>query len=173
VVQHAQSALEMLQHALGASQRIMLDLRPPVLDQGLAAAIQWLAEGFERRTGIPVALRLSPLHNNLASNIQLVAYRTTQEALTNVSKYAQATAVHIEMSDAEGVLTVEVRDNGCGIAPAQRDKPKAFGLRGLAERARTVGGWLDVSSQIGKGSSIIVSIPLPSASGAEFAEETL
>jgi len=49
----------------------------------------------------------------------------------------------------------------------------ALGLRGLAERARTVGGWLDVSSQIGKGSSIIVSIPLPSASGAEFAKEML
>lgn len=165
------TALDMLQHALGASQRIMMNLRPPVLDQGLEAAVQWLAEGFERRTAIPVTLRLPPLRQALANDIQLVAYRTTQEALTNISKYAQASAVHIEMSDAEGVLTLEVRDNGCGMAPSQRDKPKAFGLRGLAERARTVGGWLDVSSQVGKGSSIIVSIPLTSAPGEPFPEE--
>ena len=65
------------------------------------------------------------------------------------------------MSNAEGHLTLEVRDNGCGMGAEQRRKPKAFGLRGLAERARTVGGWLDVSSQVGKGTSIIVSIPLP------------
>lgn len=171
VGEHAQSALEMLQHALGASQRIMMDLRPPVLDQGLAAAIQWLAEGFERRTGTPVTLLLHPLLHPLPQAVQLVAYRTTQEALTNVSKYAAATAVHIDMSDAEGVLTVEVRDNGCGITAAQRDKPKAFGLRGLAERARTVGGWLDVSSQAGQGSSIIVSIPLTPGTDFDPAEE--
>lgn len=51
--EHARSALEMLEHALGASQRIMQNLRPPVLDQGLVAAVQWLAQDFERRTGIP------------------------------------------------------------------------------------------------------------------------
>lgn len=156
---HARSALEMLQHALGASQRIMMNLRPPVLDQGLVAAVQWLAENFERRTGIATQLD-APAHIEVAADVQVVAYRTAQEALTNVSKYAQASAVHIELSNAEGYLTLEVRDNGCGIAPAQRDKPKAFGLRGLAERARTVGGWLDVSSQVGKGTSIIVSVPL-------------
>ena len=170
VAQHSVAALEMLQHALGASQRIMLNLRPPVLDQGLVAAIQWLAQGFEARTAIPVTLHLAPLRTTLSDAVQLVAYRTVQEALTNVSKYAQATAVHIDMSDAEGVLTVEVRDNGCGIDPALRHRPKAFGLRGLAERARTVGGWLDVSSQVGRGSSIIVSIPLTPSTDCDTGE---
>lgn len=171
VTEHATSALEMLQHALGASQRIMLDLRPPVLDQGLAAAVQWLAEGFERRTGTRVDLQLRPLQTELDATVQLVAYRTTQEALTNISKYAQATAVQIDLSDAENFLTLEVRDNGCGIEPALRERPKAFGLRGLAERARTVGGWLDVSSQPGKGTSIIVSIPLTSDAAFDTPEE--
>ena len=157
---HARAALEMLQHALGASQRIMMNLRPPVLDQGLVAAVRWLAENFERRTGIVTRVDAPP-HIEVPSEIQVVAYRTAQEALTNISKYAQATAVHIDMSNTEGYLTLEVRDNGCGIATEQRRKPKAFGLRGLAERARTVNGWLDVSSQVGKGTSIIVSIPLP------------
>lgn len=157
---HAQAALEMLQHALGASQRIMMNLRPPVLDQGLVAAVQWLAENFERRTGVPTRVD-APASIEVTPEIQVVAYRTAQEALTNVGKYAQASAVHLELSNAEGFLTLEVRDNGCGMAAEQRDKPKAFGLRGLAERARTVGGWLDVSSQVGRGTSIIVSIPLP------------
>lgn len=159
---HARAALEMLQHALGASQRIMMNLRPPVLDQGLVAAVQWLAENFERRTGIRTQVD-TPTHIEVPATLQVVAYRTAQEALTNISKYAQASAVRIELSSLEGFLTLEVRDNGVGIAPGMRDKPKSFGLRGLAERARTVGGWLDVSSHVGQGTSVIVSIPLDSS----------
>lgn len=160
--QHADAALEMLQHALGASQRIMLNLRPPVLDQGLVAAVQWLVQSFSQRTGIKAQMVHSSPHSGaqIAPQIQVVAYRTAQEALTNVSKYAQASEVYVELSDGEGFLTLEVRDNGCGIDSASRDKPQAFGLRGLSERARTVGGWLDVSTQPGRGTSIIVSIPL-------------
>lgn len=140
-----------------------MNLRPPVLDQGLVAAVRWLAENFEHRTSIRVHMECTKEYIQVPQDIQVVAYRTAQEALTNVSKYASASTVHMELSDYEGFLTLEVRDNGQGIAPEQRDKPKAFGLRGLAERARTVGGWLDVSSQMGQGTSIIVSIPLPSA----------
>jgi signal transduction histidine kinase len=159
---HALSALEMLQLALGASQRIMMNLRPPVLDQGLVAAVQWLAEGFERRTGVAVQMRTSSAQIAASPEIQLVAYRCAQEAMTNIGKYAQASRVEIDLSDREGFLTLEVTDNGCGMTAAQREKPRSFGLRGLQERARTVDGWLDVSSQPGRGTSIIVSIPLPS-----------
>lgn len=159
---HAGAALEMLQHALGASQRIMMNLRPPVLDQGLVAAVQWLAENFERRTGVSVQLRTSSEQIATSPEVQLVAYRTAQEALTNIGKYAQASRVEIELSDREGFLTLEVTDNGCGMTAEQREKPRSFGLRGLHERARTVDGWLDVSSQPGRGTSIIVSVPLPS-----------
>ena len=157
---HAASAAEMLQHAIGASQRIMMNLRPPVLEQGLVAAVRWLAEGFERRTGVPARVLASSEGIAPPADAQLVAYRTAQEALTNISKYAQASRVDIDLSDREGVLTLEVSDDGQGIAPALLDKPKAFGLRGLRERARTVGGWLDVSSRPGRGTSVILSIPL-------------
>lgn len=157
---HAGTANEMLQHAIDASQRIMLNLRPPVLDQGLAAAVQWLAQSFERRTGMAVQLHCAALSQPLAPALQLVAYRTAQEALTNVHKHAQARQVRIELSDHEGVLTLEVSDDGRGIAPGTLKKPRSFGLLGLAERARRAGGWLDVSSQPGRGTSIIVSLPL-------------
>ena len=91
-----------------------------------------------------------------------MAYRTAQEALTNIVKHAQPTKVDMELSDREGVLTLEVADNGRGMDATVRDKPKAFGLKGLQERARTVGGWLDISSRPGQGTSVILSIPLPS-----------
>ena len=157
---HAKAAVDMLQHAIGASQRIMMDLRPPVLDQGLVAALQWLIEGFERRTGVSTCFQTKQEHMNIPDDVQLVAYRTAQEALTNIVKYAQARHVHIDLSDSGQVLTLEITDDGQGIANGARDKPKAFGLRGLAERAKTVHGWLDVSSHTDKGTSIILSVPL-------------
>ena len=163
---HAGAAVDMLQHAIDASQRIMMNLRPPILDQGLVAAVQWLAESFERRTGVATRVATSPATAELPPAVQLVAYRTAQEALTNVSKYAAASLVRIDLGDTEGTLTLEVTDNGVGMdLAASRAKPRSFGLRGLQERARTVGGWLDISSQPGRGTSIILSVPLklPSA----------
>ena len=160
--EHAASAADMLQHAIGASQRIMMNLRPPILEQGLVAAVQWLAAGFERRTGVPARVVSSSDTVHAAADVQLVAYRTAQEALTNISKHAQPTRVDIDLSDREGVLTLEVTDDGRGIDPRMLDKPKAFGLKGLHERARTVGGWLDISSRPGHGTSVILSIPLTS-----------
>jgi two-component system, NarL family, sensor histidine kinase UhpB len=156
-----EGSLEMLQHALGASQRIMMNLRPPILDQGLVAAVQWLAAGFERRTSVRVVVRRSSDQLDVPRDVQLVAYRTAQEALTNVSKHAPATTtVDIDLSDREGVLTLEVTDNGQGMAEDALSKAKSFGLLGLNERAAKVGGWLDVSSSP-RGTSIILSIPLP------------
>ena len=67
---------------------------------------------------------------------------------------------YFELSDKESVLTLEVADNGHGMAPRMQDKPQAFGLKGLQERARTVGGWLDVCSKPGHGTSVILSVPL-------------
>jgi signal transduction histidine kinase len=161
---HVNAATEMLQHALGASQRIMMNLRPAILDQGLGAALDWLVSGFEKRTGIRTVFRSSPLDTEISKAIQLTAYRTAQEALTNVSKHSHCNRVTVELSDARGVLTLEVNDDGDGISHLDREKPKAFGLKGLHERAKTVGGWLDVSTRRGLGTSIILSIPLTNPS---------
>lgn len=171
--QHAAAAAEMLQHAIGASQRIMMNLRPPILDQGLVAAVQWLASSFERRTGVPTTVRGNSGVVDIPAEVQLVAYRTAQEALTNIAKYAAPQTVHIDLTDSEGVLTLEVADDGCGMEPAMRNKPKAFGLKGLQERARTVSGWLDISSQLGKGTSVILSVPLASHDNASDEGEPL
>lgn len=160
---HVATAMEMLQHALGASQRIMMNLRPPILDQGLVAAVQWLANSFERRIGLRVNVRRTSERMEVSRDVQLVAYRTAQEALTNIGKHAQgATHVEIDLNDGEGVLTLEVSDNGPGMSSGALRKTKSFGLLGLRERAAKVGGWLDVSSSP-RGTSVILSVPLPRA----------
>ncbi len=169
---HVASALGMLQHAIGASQRIMRNLRPAILDQGLDAAIEWLAREFERRTGIRTTVRIHLQHSELGKPVQLAAYRVAQEALTNITKHAACSEVRLELTDAERVLTLEIADNGCGIDAADRDKPKAFGLKGLHERARGAGGWLDVSSRQGAGTAITLTIPLTDNSPTQAQDVT-
>lgn len=158
--QHIQSGLDMLQHAIGASQRIMLDLRPPILDQGLAAALQWLIDGFTKRTGITARLHATEGPHAVGHDIQLVAYRTAQEALTNITKYAQCTRVDLDFMTDEGSLTLEISDNGRGIAAEDLAKPKSFGLKGLQERARMFGGQLDIQSRLGRGTTLSLSLQL-------------
>lgn len=158
---HAQSALAMAEHALGASQRIMRNLRPAVLDQGLQPALQWLARTFAERSAVAVDFRGAALRRtDLPKAAELVAYRCVQEALTNIAKHAQASRARIECSDLEGVLTIEISDNGRGAGPAELAKAQSFGLLGLRERAQTAGGWLDVVTQPGSGMTLILSLPL-------------
>ena len=162
VRQRTRAALDTVTSALEASQRIMHNLRPAILDQGLVAAVQWMAAAFERRTGIQCTVLAREEQMQLPAGVPLVAYRAAQEALTNVSKHAQASRVDIELSMQAGVLTLEVNDNGRGIAPEDLAKARSFGIRGLHERAATVGGWVDLSSNSkgSGGTSVILSVPL-------------
>ncbi|MFG6448196.1 response regulator [Roseateles sp. BYS180W] len=159
VCHRAQSALEAVSAAIEASQRIMHNLRPAILEQGLQAAVQWLAARFERRTGVSTAVRISPEPATLPPGVPLVAYRCAQEALTNISKHAQASRVVLDLSLDGGVLTLEVSDNGQGMTPDALNKARSFGIRGLRERAATVGGWVDLSSGT-QGTSLILTVPL-------------
>jgi two-component system sensor histidine kinase UhpB len=160
VQSHLASAGDMLQHAIGASQRIMLNLRPAILDQGLVPAIEWLAESFQRRSGVRTSFRANHERLQASKAIELTAYRTAQEALTNISKYANCSEVKIELSDAEGVLTLEISDNGPGIANDALQKSGAYGIRGLKERAKVVGGWMDIITGADRGTTVILSVPL-------------
>ena len=171
VQQRSSSALEQVTHAIEASQRIMQNLRPAILEQGLLAALQWMTSGFEKRTGIACEFRAVDAAGfeaiDLPPGVPLVAYRTVQEALTNISKHAQATRVVVDLSCTGGVLSLEVSDNGRGLDADDLAKARSFGIRGLHERASTVGGWVDLSSgdggHRGRGTSLILSVPLPKA----------
>jgi signal transduction histidine kinase len=164
VRQRAASAMETVTHAIGASQRVMHNLRPAILEQGLVAALQWLAGRFEKRTGVECIFRTSHEHigtegHPLPEGVPLVAYRTAQEALTNISKHARASRVTIDLSVSGGVLSLEISDNGRGLSRADLAKASSFGIRGLHERASTVDGWIDLSSGR-SGTTLILSVPL-------------
>jgi signal transduction histidine kinase len=159
VQQRVQSALDTVTHAIEASQRIMHNLRPAILEQGLVAALQWMASRFEKRNGIVCAFRTTLDRPALPTGVPLVAYRTAQEALTNISKHARATRVGIDLSLTGGVLSLEISDNGRGLTSQDLAKAQSFGIRGLKERALTVGGWVDLSSG-SAGTTLILSVPL-------------
>ena len=164
VQQRAQAALEVVTHAIESSKRIMHNLHPAILDQGLVAALQWMASRFEKRTGVACSFRTSHETMQLPSGVPLVAYRAAQEALTNITKHANATRVSIDLSLAGGVLSLEISDNGVGLRGADLAKARSFGIRGLHERASTVGGWVDLSSS-NQGTTLILSVPLADAVG--------
>ncbi|HNT40479.1 MAG TPA: histidine kinase [Rubrivivax sp.] len=183
VRQRAASALETVTHAIGASQRIMHNLRPAILEQGLVAALQWLAGRFEKRTGVECVFRtrderIGTAGRELPDGVPLVAYRTAQEALTNISKHACAQRVTMDLSLSGGVLSLEISDDGRGLRPADLAKASSFGIRGLHERAGTVGGWIELGSS-DSGTTLLLSIPLdaqpphaaPGGTGADGAND--
>ncbi|OYV00378.1 MAG: hypothetical protein CFE45_09365 [Burkholderiales bacterium PBB5] len=171
VQQRVMSALETVAHAIEASQRIMHNLRPAILEQGLVPALQWMAQQFEKRSGVSCKFLTTHEAVQLPPGVPLVAYRFAQEALTNISKHARAAKVTVDLSVSRGVLSVEVSDNGCGLSSADLAKARSFGLRGLHERASTVGGWVDISSSAG-GTVLMLSVPLERGEhAAAFADD--
>ncbi len=171
VQQRVIDALDTVAHAIEASQRIMHNLRPAILEQGLVAALQWMTGQFESRNTLTTVFRTSHESMQLPAGVPLVAYRFAQEALTNVSKHAQASRVMVDLSMSRGVLSLEVSDNGVGLEQADLAKARSFGLRGLHERASTVGGWVDLSSNVG-GTVLMLSVPMRRADGqADFDQD--
>ncbi len=159
VAERARQALEAVAMAHEASQRIMHNLRPAILEQGLIAALQWMTDRFARRTGIGMTFRTSDESLDLPAGVPLVAYRFCQEALTNVSKHAHADRVSVDLTVAGGVFSLEISDDGRGLSQEDLAKARSFGIRGLRERAETVGGWVDISSGA-QGTTLILSVPL-------------
>ena len=170
IVARVNSALETVTHAVESSQRIMHNLRPAILEQGLLAALHWIALRFEKRTGIACEIRLPRHSPELPAGVPLVAYRVAQEALTNITKHARATRVQLDLSLAGNVLSLEISDNGRGLSQEDLAKARSFGIRGLHERAGTVGGWVDLSSSP-HGTTLILSVPLDLAEAPAIDEE--
>lgn len=153
-------AFECVQRAIAACQRIAFDLRPPILDEGIRAALQWLVDDMRRRTAIEIKLSTSAPALDLPVAVELAAYRTVQEALHNAIKHAACRHIAIDFTIGGGAMTVDVRDDGKGLTHGAQAKPRSFGLRGLRERAAAVGGWLDISSRPGKGTAVTLVVPI-------------
>ena len=145
--------------AVQAANRIVQSLRPGILDYGIAPALEWQAQDFASHNGIEVAFETN--EDELALDIEqsTALFRVFQESLTNVSKYAHATRVETELFATPTSVTLEVRDNGSGLTSGDLMKPSSFGIRGMMERVRALGGWLDISGPAGQGTTVMLSIP--------------
>jgi len=157
--------LNTIDETVTAVQRISSELRPSVLDDlGLATAIEAEAVRFEHRTGIECALSLP---DHAALHIQGAAataiYRIVQEALTNVSRHANATRIELRLSQQPGELLLEIRDDGRGITAAEVSDRFSLGLIGIRERADLVGATVRFEGQPGRGTIVSVRIPAPAS----------
>lgn len=152
--------LEQVGAALQTVKRISANLRPATLDTlGFIATIKWYANQFSQMTGIATQLHL-PEYVGLSRHTATAAFRIVQEALTNVAKHARASRVEIRIEREAAQLSISIRDNGIGITEANQSKPESFGLIGMLERARDLGGQLNITGTPGAGTCLNLYIPL-------------
>ena len=155
---------DLVDRTIEAVHRISLDLRPSTLDLGIVAALEWQAREFEKQAGIACLFRSAERDIELDPDHAAALFRIFQEALTNVAKHAGATRVTATLRRVRQHLVLAICDNGRGIAPADRLKPHSFGLRGMSERARALGGTLTLSAAPGGGTMVTIKIRLAPAS---------
>jgi two-component system, NarL family, sensor kinase len=160
-------ALERTRESLDEARRSVLDLRAgPLERQALPAALEALLGRFAEETGIAVSSQLALAGPRLPARVEEALYRIVQEALGNVRRHAQASAVRIELHQASDAIQLLVKDNGRGFdADVPSDQgPSAsahgFGLIGMQERARLLNGVMRLSSCPGAGAQVEVSLPL-------------
>ena len=157
--------------SLDEVQRLMHDLRPAVLDDlGLVAAIRWSAERQLGSRGVAVSLEVSPPDLELPPQLATALFRALQEVMTNVARHADAEHVLIQISLVNGVVEVEVEDDGQGFDPASV-RPTAGDLRGLGllgirERVELFDGTVEFDSSPGNGTRVYIRVPLPEGSQA-------
>jgi two-component system, NarL family, sensor histidine kinase UhpB len=151
---------ELLESAVVASHRIQHALRPAVLDAGLVAALEWLARGFAEQSGLEVDFQSNCDEFDLAPDRAAALYRVAHEALINVRKHAQgADRVQLQLFAMAHEVSLEITDNGPGFDTRGLDVAPGFGVRGMLERARGLGGWAEISSKPGCGATVMFSIP--------------
>src|ERR1035437_598559 len=160
----AQAMHALIDATIAATRRIASDLRPTMLDDlGLAAALDWLTHRFSKRTGIATDLVIDETVAQGPEPISSALYRITQESLTHVAKYAQATKVEIRLEQIGDSIQLLIRDNGRGIEAADQKKRGSFGLLGIRERVMLLSGEVSISGEHGQGSEVRARIPLVAA----------
>ena len=159
MAEKTQGLCQSIDRIINSVRRIASGLRPEVLDEiGLAAAVEWQAREFSRRTGIRCVVEISPGFTDPDAERSTALFRIFQELLTNVARHAHATKVAVHLADSEA-LALKVEDNGRGIQEQEFESPRSLGFLGLRERVLAFGGSIDVKGQEGKGTTVSVSIP--------------
>lgn len=150
---------QLLNSAIQTSTRIMHDLRPGILDEGIVPSLEWQARAFAQRMGMPCTFTASDDDLVVDRKSAIALFRICQEALNNVAKHAEASAVDVSLLATDERLELDVHDNGKGVTPDVMGRRNCFGLRGMRERALSLGGGLKVGSEPGRGTTVSVWLP--------------
>lgn len=142
-------------------RKLATDLRPGVLDDlGLEAAIEWHLEQFKKQNHVEVVLKTDDLNNNYGKSIDTAVYRIFQEALTNISRHANASKIKVLLFEENSQLNLQISDNGDGIKDSSKENTLTLGLTGMRERATMLGGTFTINKQSKVGTVVKVSVPL-------------
>jgi PAS domain S-box-containing protein len=161
MLKRIRSTRQLADSIIQSVRRISTELRPAVLDLGLAAAVEWQVQDFEARSGIQCKVRLLT-RDVVASNASTAMFRIFQETLTNIARHASATRADVVLQKQRDRLVLLVHDNGRGFDQADPSLSKSLGLLGMRERAAILGGRVNISSAPGKGTTVTAWIPLAS-----------
>ena len=157
--QHVAGMKRTIDTTIGAVRNLATSLRPGALDMGLVSAAEWLLSGFEERARVRCRLHAPQEQLELDEERATAAFRILQESLTNIARYAQATEVDVRIEWVDGILEMDIRDNGVGFDNAEVRKRKTFGLMGMRERALQFGGESRIDSEPGAGTAVRIRIP--------------
>ncbi|MBI5352301.1 MAG: sensor histidine kinase [Chloroflexi bacterium] len=149
-----------LQSALKEMRSIATGLSLPQLSElGLTETVQRVVSAHERRTGTHVELILQPIPNSVALSLRITIYRLIQEALNNAYRHAGGIGQRVLVSTKDSQLVIMISDNGAGFDPRQTVSDNHLGLSGMRERVESLGGWFQIESHPGQGTTIIARLP--------------
>ena len=164
LLQRLQSLRQMAQESLECLRSMIYDLRPAILDDlGLLPAIRWYARTNLEQAGIQVELNFPAEAPDLPQALTTTLFRITQEALNNIIRHSQAKKASISLGFQDGIVTLQVEDNGLGFDPAQMSREaiqlQHWGLVGIRERIELVRGHLAIGSDSSSGTTLTVTVP--------------
>ena len=152
---------KLIVNTIQSVRRIATELRPGVLDDlGVIAAVEWQAQDFQDRTGISCNFATTIQELDIDAERSTAIFRIAQETLTNVARHSGASSVEITLKRQNGLLILEVSDNGRGISAGEASGARSLGLLGMRERAVGLGGHVQVEAMPDRGTRVTANIPL-------------
>ena len=149
-----------LQKAIAEGRRLIRDLRPMVLDEsGIVESLTHLIADEEKNERMTVAFEHDVQFDRLEPTLEGAIFRIVQESLSNVKQHSQVRHAGVQLIQDNDILRISIRDQGIGFDP-KKTPPDRFGLQGIYERARLFGGTATIETKIGKGTSILVQLPI-------------
>lgn len=156
---------EIIENTNEKTRSLTFEISPPILyDMGLEPALEWLTGQFSKKHSIECAFSCDRQQKPMHDDTSVILFQSVRELLTNAAKHARASKIRVSISKDDNVIRIEVKDNGIGFDPKmlkqKTTKNEGFGLFNLKERLRHMRGKLEISSTVGRGTSVALVAPL-------------